>query len=78
VPQIVAKPQLPMKKHETIVQYPKRNPEEAVTMNFSSSKHYSPQIPPNANFHRLRHLNLALLDSIRVILVTQLNNTFSG
>jgi len=63
-PQIVAKPQVPMKKHETIVQYPERNPEEAVTMNFSISKHYSPQIPQNEKFHRRRRLNLAKIKGI--------------
>lgn len=35
---------VPMKKHETIEQYLARNPEEALTMNFSISTNYSRQI----------------------------------
>lgn len=37
----VVKPQVPMKQHETIEQYLARNPEEAVTMNFSVSENCS-------------------------------------
>jgi DNA invertase Pin-like site-specific DNA recombinase len=39
----VVKPQVPMKQHETIEQYLERNPEQAVTMNFSVSENYSQQ-----------------------------------
>jgi hypothetical protein len=37
----IAKPQVTMKQHETIEQYLERNPDEAVTMNFSVSESYS-------------------------------------
>ena len=39
----VTKPQVPMKQHETIEQYLERNPEQAVTMNFSVSANSSRQ-----------------------------------
>lgn len=39
----VVKPKVRMKQHETIEQYLERNPAQAVTMNFSVSKNYSPR-----------------------------------
>lgn len=40
---VVAKPQVPMIQHETIEQYLERNPEQAVTMNFSVSRNLKPR-----------------------------------
>lgn len=41
----VGKPAVPMLPHETIREYVVRNPEQAVTMNFSVSSYWSPQTP---------------------------------
>lgn len=60
----VVKPQVQMKQHETIEQYLKRNPEQAVMMNFSVSGNCSPQKPQNGHYHRsgdLRRLNIVYL-----------------
>jgi hypothetical protein len=74
----VAKPQVRMKQYETIEQYCERHPEQALTINISVSKNYSPQIPQNDNFHRPRHLNLVKLNSDNTILILQLTTAPSN
>jgi len=54
-----------MEQHETIEQYLERNPEQAVTMNFSVPKNCLRQILPYTECHRagcsLERFNVAVL-----------------
>jgi hypothetical protein len=51
---------------------------KGVTIDAEVSASWQPQIPPNAEFHRLRRLNLAKLDSNQAVLVLQLNHALSN
>jgi len=63
----VTKPQVPMKQHETIEHYPERLPEQAAAIDLSAAVSSSPRIPQNEKFHRLRRLNLAILNPITIL-----------
>jgi len=71
----VTKPQVTMKQHETIEQYPEAHPETAGAMNVSISKSSSRQNARNEQPHRLRRLNLAVLKSSSFARVAQLSDS---
>jgi hypothetical protein len=74
----VTKPQLPMEQHETLAQYREQNLEQAITIDAEVLASWQPQIPPNAEFHRPRRLNLARLNSDNTTLILQLNQALSN
>jgi hypothetical protein len=52
---------------DTTLDYPVAHPETAETMPFAILRNCSPQIPRNEKLHRLRRLNLAVLNPTTIL-----------